>query len=199
MPRASVTVTGSLQGQQFTSDESTTGDVGVNIAPSVPAAKTGTLTTRTSNTVGTLTMTAGHGIMTGALLDIYWVGGSQVGCTVGTVSTNSVPFSLGTGDNLPIATTAITAAVPHVETVTVTGDNANFLAFRAGNSPATFHLTQSDNTMLYTVRLGSLESHVWSDQSGQANPIAGDAVGKVMSSHSNSSAAETLTGAVLYS
>src|SRR5678815_5092823 len=74
------------------------------------AAKVGQLTTRTDNDTGTLTMVAGHGITTGARLDIFWeeagVKGARYGVTVGTVATNSVPFDLGAGDNLPTNLTA---------------------------------------------------------------------------------------------
>lgn len=90
-------------------------------------AKVGELTTRTDNETGTLTMTTGHGITTGARLDLYWedgdgagTPGSRRGITVGTVSGNSVPIGAdnsGSGDNLPLVNTAITAMVPHYESV----------------------------------------------------------------------------------
>ena len=61
----------------------------------VQPAKTGTLSTRTSTTVGTLTMAGGHGITTGVLIDLFWSGGSRARVTVGSVSGNSVPISGG--------------------------------------------------------------------------------------------------------
>jgi hypothetical protein len=89
-----------------------TGNSAEVASPTLAAAKTGTLTTRTDNDTGTLTMTAGHGITTGQTLDVYWAGGQRRGMTVGTVATNSVPIDGGAGDNLPANTTAITAMVP---------------------------------------------------------------------------------------
>lgn len=82
----------------------------------VPPAAAGTLTTRTDNQTGTLTMSdAGHGITTGAVIDLYWEGGARYGITVGTVSGTSVPIGAddsGHGNNLPVATTPITAMIP---------------------------------------------------------------------------------------
>lgn len=72
---------------------------------------TGILTTRTNDTVGTLTMSSGHGITTGKRFTITWDGGSRRGVKAGTVSGTSVPFTLGTGDILPFSATAVETAV----------------------------------------------------------------------------------------
>jgi len=68
-----------------------------------------TLTVRTNATSGTITAPSGHGITTGSTIDVYWM---QVistyntarirrNVTVGTVSGTSIPFSGGTGNDLP--------------------------------------------------------------------------------------------------
>ena len=78
----------------------------------VPVAKAGTLSTRTSDTEGTITGSTGHGITTGQKLDIQWSDGRRYNVTVGTVDGNSIPISLGAGDNLPDADTALVFATP---------------------------------------------------------------------------------------
>src|SRR4051812_13463763 len=105
MPSTTIQRACAALGVNFGINTSIVSDSGHIVDAPLGAAKTGTLTTRTSNTVGTLTMTAGHGITTAALQDIYWDGGSRRNVTVGTVATNSVPFSGGIGDNLPAAAT----------------------------------------------------------------------------------------------
>lgn len=104
-------------------------DDGAELAnPTVLAAQAGTLTTRTDANTGTLTMSSGgHGIITGQRVDLYWSGGTRYGVTVGTVSGTSVPIDLGAGDNLPIATTAITVGIPESTAFSVTGDNVTAL------------------------------------------------------------------------
>lgn len=78
-----------------------------------------TLTTRTSDSAGVITAPAGHGITTGATIDVYWMktinsGGYdypvahiRYGMTVGTVSGTSIPVSGGLGDVLPTAASEI--------------------------------------------------------------------------------------------
>src|SRR5687768_15260880 len=105
-----------LAGKTFSESRTITAanEIATEVKPA--AAKTGSLTTRTSDTVGELTMTAGHLITTGARLDIYWtvagVNGARRGVVVGTVVVNAVPISGGAGDVLPAAATAVTAMVP---------------------------------------------------------------------------------------
>lgn len=77
-----------------------------------PPVKVGTLTTRTSDTAGTLTMETGHGIASFTLNQtFYWVENgllkSRRNTTIGTVSGDSVPFSGGTGDVLPSTSTVM--------------------------------------------------------------------------------------------
>lgn len=198
-----INVSASAFGQQYTDDQSTTSDMGIPHAPSVPAAKVGSLTTRTDNDTGVLTMDTGHGITTAAKLDVYWQNadltyGSRSNMTVGTVATNSVPIDGGTGDNLPVNLTAITAAVPHVENATVDGDNLTAILFRSNDSQAIFTVCEDDGTtVLLTIRLAANSSYIWNDQSGITNPLAATDVGTIRSSHA-STVAETMYAALAY-
>lgn len=83
--------------------------------PTIAAAKGGTLSVRGSNTAGSLALGAGHGITTGMIIDIFWtvggVSGHRAGVSVGTVSGNTVPFSGGGGDNLPILTSVMSCMI----------------------------------------------------------------------------------------
>lgn len=116
---ARLSISGSIAGINFRGSWESDGENVAGSQISLGTAKTGTLTTRTDDDTGTLTMTSGHGITTGAIIDLYWDTGGGVyayrhGVVVGTVSTNSVPIDLGAGTNLPIATTAIIAMVQEV-------------------------------------------------------------------------------------
>lgn len=69
----------------------------------------GTLTTRTSDTVGTVTASGtDHQVATGMLVELTWSGGTRSNVVVGTVAGASIPFSGGTGANLPTQDTAVT-------------------------------------------------------------------------------------------
>jgi hypothetical protein len=143
-------------GASINANFSREGDGGGVCEIAVPKGKTGTLTTRTDNETGTLTMSSGHGITTGQFIDLYWATGIRRGITVGTVSVNSVPIGAdnsGSGNNLPSASTAIVAcpqlvfnatinystlvmlAVQQTFAVQTETANSNF-EFRDDNSPA---------------------------------------------------------------
>ena len=67
------------------------GEASLTARPTVPAAKEATLTTRTNNTSGTLTMTTGHGLVTGDRVDLYWdnpdgTEGQAFGAVLGSVA-----------------------------------------------------------------------------------------------------------------
>lgn len=86
------------------------------------AGNAGTLSTRTDNTTGTLTLGASHTIETGDTVDIHWQSGGvnycQRDCTVGTVSGTSVPFSGGSGTNLPAEDSSVVCTEQEAHVVT---------------------------------------------------------------------------------
>lgn len=183
----------SFLGGAVGSDRTVTGDNGLPSQPTggVPAAKAGVLTTRTSASVGTLTMDPGHGFATGNVVSIFWAGGSRYGVTLGTVSGDSCPFSGGAGDDLPAADTAVTAMVPAVETVSVTGDNVTCAAAYAALVPtdgdAVVQVTQANDTVIATYILDPGNPTGFWDGTG-TNPFAGVTVGKIKYSHGRAAA-----------
>src|SRR5690349_15739086 len=68
--------------------------------------KAGSLTTRSGNNAGVVTLSTGHGIATNDKVDVYWAGGVQYNCTA-TVATNAITLASGAGDNLPTQGTAV--------------------------------------------------------------------------------------------
>src|SRR5689334_13440236 len=97
------------EGSQSSNSSSISADGKVARNPTVPAAvQGGTLTGRTDNDTGIVTMPAGHGFVTSDKVDIYWnvagVLGSRSGMTA-TVAGNAVTVDGGQGDNLPVLNT----------------------------------------------------------------------------------------------
>lgn len=110
----------------------------INVNESLNRSWSGTLTTRTDNNTGVLTLEAGHGIATGNTICIYWtvagVNGHQRRSTVGTVSVNSVPIDLGVGDNLPIATTPVIVCVEKQFACDTGGKDETAFAMKIGTA-----------------------------------------------------------------
>lgn len=199
--QATISQASQVAGTSFNATNTITAD---NVGgPSVilEPAKEGVLTTRTDANTGTLTMSPSHGITTGARLDLYWDGGQRRGITVGTVSGNSVPIDLGSGDDLPDADTAITAMVPNVETLSFSGTDAQFLQFGSNSTTAVAQvvITQADNTEITNAVLdGVLASPPWFEGSGFTNPLTGVTVGKVYCSHGDPENDVTVRCVLLY-
>lgn len=160
--------------------ETVTGEARRSANPTIAATKTGTLSTRGSDTAGTLTMESGHGITTGARIDIYWdtvgSGNYVTSCTVGTVAGLSVPFTTAVGV-LPIATTAVRACVANEASLPVVGDDIQALVAACGTAPALFVVADGsgDLATFYTTASGAFG---WKTGDG-TNPLAGDTATKV--------------------
>lgn len=183
-----------LNGRVYQNTQTITEDGLISKIVTLSAAKSGTLTTRTDNDTGELTMSGGHGITTGARLDVYWEGGSRRGMTVGTVSSNQVPIDGGTGDNLPADETTITASVPVEEEYLLTGDNLKALVLSA-DQRCSVSLAGADDAEDYGREVGGStttdRTYLWyaEDYNAPTNPVAGDSVTKVFLSTGATSAA----------
>ena len=168
----------------------------IGLDDTLAAAKTGTLTTRTDANTGTLTMAASHGITDGQIIDIYWTGGVQYGVTVGTVATNSVPIDLGIGNDLPIATTAITAVVQKSINLAIDGDNTNIIAViletvdKNLRTAGHVQFRDSSNAEIAELDLVANVAQVWDITGGSANPFTGNPITNLKASQGNSTATE---------
>jgi hypothetical protein len=94
----------------------------------LPAAKSGTLTTRTSNTVGVITLPVGHGVPTGTKVGLYWSTG-QADADVGVVTGTTIAVTvISGGDNLPSSSSAITVGRMVETSIAMNTDNIKGIA-----------------------------------------------------------------------
>lgn len=156
--------------------------------PTLTKGQAGTLSTRTNNTEGTLTLGLSHGIGTGNTIDIYWDGGMRYGVTVGTVSGTSVPFSSGAGDNLPDEDSDIVATVQEtVGTIGLAGNNIQCIVITATKRTSCDFLAAGGAVLLH-VEIAAGEGYVWMSDTGVTNPLAGDSPTSIVASTGDSSA-----------
>jgi hypothetical protein len=143
------------------------------LRPTIPAAKSGTLTTRTDDDTGTITMATGHGFSTSDLVSLFWNGGKRHNMAV-TVTGDSVVFDGGTGDVLPIATTAITAMKPVEVAFTVDGDNVIALV-GDGAAPGYIGIFDDEGPpeLVHLLSVDNAKAHIWTTNLAETNPLAG--------------------------
>jgi len=166
------------------------------------AAKVGALSTRTSDTAGTLTMVEGHGITDGQTIDIFWVDADGAlkcayGATVGEVATNSVPFTEAAGDVLPAETYAITAQVVTELDCDFDGDKAVLLVALMKTCGGHVCFVDSEDAVLKALTLEANEPFVWWENCPFTAPITGNPVDAVVISNAGIAASTfQLTGLV---
>jgi len=87
----------------------------------IPAAKAGTLTTRTDNDTGIVTVASGHGITTSDTVDLYDSTGQLIQKDVDVTATTSTTISIdaGVGSNLPAADAVVNVAKQVLINVTI--------------------------------------------------------------------------------
>lgn len=166
-----------------------TGTTRLRVSPSVPAAKSGTLSARTDSDTGTATMASGHGFSTGNKVDVFWNGGKRRNMTA-TVTSNSVALDGGSGDALPAVNTAITAMVPTSVNFPLTGDDVQgIMAY----SPAAGFVVLFDDAGTpaaiagATYTLGAGQARGWVSEEGN-NPLASKTTTVAKFSHGSTSA-----------
>lgn len=166
--------------------------------PTVPAAKSGSLTTRTDNDTGVVAFATGHGFLTGDLIDLFWSGGQRRAMTA-TVAGDNVTLDGGSGDDLPAAATAVTGMVPHEVAFTVDGDEVGQIVL---HSPKPGYIVFVENpgveadiaaaTYSFTAAGGKVPF----SPAGGTNPLATKTTTKVKFSHGNT--ADQVMKAIAY-
>jgi hypothetical protein len=190
---------GTTTQDQFTESISVSGNTIERVSPSVPAAKSGTLSTRTDDNTGVVAFSSGHGFSTSDVIDLFWSGGQRRGMTA-TVAGDNVTLDGGSGDVLPSTSTAVTGMVPVEVEFTVEGDNALFVAV---SSPVPGFVVFVDDgpaeiaEATYTLEGTSGAGQCWISGGQGTNPLAGDTVTLVKFSHGSTSAQTMKAVAVL--
>jgi len=112
-----------------------TGDSTPNIEIDLPAGTAGTLTTRTDNDTGVVTV-ASHSITTSDTVDVYWSGGKRYGVDVTATTATTISIDIGSGDNLPSSSTAVVIVKQVAANIQIDGDNAKIVAVSYEMAPA---------------------------------------------------------------
>jgi len=161
----------------------------------LPVAHAGSLTTRTNNTDGVITLTAGHDVATGTY-DVYWAGGMryEVSCTV---VVNACTITGGSGDNLPAESTAVTVAHRVTVNCAIDGDAVKLIGVQVSYvltaSVATAHVQLDDAEGDTIKEIDLIGSQVWNWDylNALTNPLTGDPI--TIGYASNGSATEVGT------
>ena len=186
MPTLSFSLSVSGLGGTISKQYTRSGDGGGTVEIAVPRGYAGTLSTRTDDETGTLTLADGHGISTSQVIDLYWDGGSRRNITVGTVAGNSVPIGAdnsGDGDDLPTENTEIVASSRVEFNAAIDGDEVSLFAMQmyyptGATETAVSHLSleDDDDNEIEAYNLTANIPHVIDVDGGHENTLTGSPI-----------------------
>ena len=180
MTLAQITATISVAGVTVDSVTQRTAAGLIGQAPTLAAGLAGALTTRTDADTGIITMTdAEHGITDADTVDVFWDGGVRYGLTVTLVEGAAVSIDVGDGDALPEGTTpAVVVGVRQEIDVDFDGDLVELIAAHCPRRAHVEFLTNAD-VSLKAQELTAGDAWSFVADTGVANPLTGDPVGKL--------------------
>jgi len=194
--KGTIRISGSMGGLSIETTVTREGSGGVPPQEkSLPKADAGTLSTRTNDTDGTLTLGSGHGVATGNKIDIFWTDANgnlkcAYGATVGTVAGNSVPFTGASGDVLPALDSAITADVQTALDCDFDGDKLKMILAKSDRN-GNLIFEDSGNAVLDHATLLATEPYFYYSGAGQTNPLSGNPVDEIRVTNADSVNAAT--------
>jgi hypothetical protein len=198
MPTATIAASVTAGGVSINKSYNRTADGVAAIEPSILAGKAGTLTTRTDNDTGVVTVASGHGITTADKITVFWSGANRYGMTVTATTSTTISIDVGAGTNLPTANTAVVISKEVAANISIDGDNTSVVAVCAEYSNAS---TASANHLRFldaagdTIAAVSLVGNVpkvWDIAGGATNDFTGDVIASVAVANGDTSAAATL-------
>jgi hypothetical protein len=196
MSQASINVVANIVGQTVPIQINRSQDGTGLWTPNVAAGNAGTLSSRTDNDTGIAALSAGHGILTGDKVDVFWTGGRRYGMTA-TVSGNSVTVDLGAGDILPALNTALIVCKRQVVNAAFDPDDVSVLLITATRRVSVAFVDAGGLTLL-ALDLGAGECCLWWTNSGIVRPMSGNPVAAIWVGNGDSAGAVDVTVAAVY-
>jgi len=176
-----ISVSGSIGGINVGGRIDRTGDVvqGANPQTPLPAAKSGTLSTRTSDTAGILTLGSGHGLTTANVVAVFWSGGKRYGCTITAYDSTTITIGSGAGNVLPLQTTVMTVG-DQVTVPSLAFDGDDLVMFLLScDQRACVDFLDVGGASVGCKEVAAGEIYQWAVDQGATLPITGNAVAAV--------------------
>ncbi len=147
----------------------------------------GNQSTEFVNSTGVATLQAGHTIVDGSTVDVYWNGGQRLNCSAA-VTVDAVTLTSGSGDDLPADATVL--VVSNQVTLVDSYDISTVEALGVScDQPATVQFQTAAAADL--LKLSDLP-YCWPTNNDDASPFSSGIVGKIVASNQTTTAALNL-------
>jgi hypothetical protein len=161
------------------------------------AGLAGRLTTRTSDSVGVITLASGHGITGSDVIALQWATGRRRNITVSNPLTLTIDIEDGEGDVLPADESDLVVCKEATIESLWTGNKAQLITLSCDRD-CQVRMCDDGDVELLALELLANSPYFWCLSSGLTNPVAGDSVAKLVVS-AGTAVAGTLKGSVLLS
>lgn len=158
-----------------------TGDVETAADPTLPAARSGKLSTHTSGVAGVATLGADHGLSVGDRIDVYWQGGLAYGATIDETTAQTVTFSGAQGDALPAEDTNIRLAQCQPVDCGFDGDRLRALVAHVPDRSCLIFV-EADDSVVAAKELQYGEPLVYIAGFSPGNPFSGPPIARIYAS-----------------
>jgi hypothetical protein len=193
---AKISLKTTVAGISIASEVNRTEEVETSFSATPDAGKAGTLTTRTDDDTGVVTIASGHGITTSDTVAIFWPGGSRHGMAVSASAATTITIDSGAGTVLPVATTAVVIAKESTHDLAIVGDDIVVLAIGSAKRASVNFLDGTDASLL-RYDMTAKEGRLWFTDHGVTNPLAGDTVASVVLACGETTASEIRIGVLI--
>jgi hypothetical protein len=164
----------------------------VGIDPTLPAGQAGTLTTRTDNDTGVITLDASAipTVTAASTVSVFWNGGYRYGVDVTAVAGSTVSIDIGSGDNLPVAATAVVIAEEVVIDLDLDGDLMTAWVYSCSNESHIRFMDDIGTTpaTLIPTRLDANEPAFFFADNIYTNPFTNREIGRVIFANAGTTA-----------
>lgn len=163
----------------------------------VYAGIAGSLTTRTDNDTGVVTVATGHGITTSHLVDLYTSAGVLIrqDMTVTATTGTTISIDAGSGSNLPTVLDPVIVSRQVIVNANIDGDAIQFAAVcleipgtQTSKGRAIFEDAAADDIAELTLTANA--PLTYNVAGGQTNPFTGDPITGCRASNGNATAAK---------
>jgi hypothetical protein len=177
-----------IAGISITGNVTRTGETPVGLDTTLPPSRQGTLSTRTDADTGIVTVLAGHGITTDDTVALFWTGGYRYGMAVTAVTGTTVSVDLGSGDDLPVQTTALILAKEKVADLPDIDGNTIQLVALAATFAAHIVLEFDDGSLPILMPAAELSSWAMNNGFQLGNPFDGKIIESAILANASTSA-----------
>ncbi|MGV3486234.1 MAG: hypothetical protein ACO1RT_17580 [Planctomycetaceae bacterium] len=175
---ARVTTSTVINGVTITSVVDRSEESSERMSLSLPAGIEGTLSTRTNDTAGILTVNEGHGVTDADTIAVFFDDGVAYNCNVSAATATTITFDSAEGTVLPAADSEIIASVQASYALLLDGDSLRvFAIFCTYRAWIDFRTSAPASVLVYDI--AAREGRIYVSDVDAINPLASDDVATV--------------------